>query len=579
MKTLINQLMKVRLWLLIAVFWSVINAAGDIILPYLMKEIVDGGVVTGNMAYISRMALIMLGVALVNAVVRYAKNYFTIRTAQGYAKNMRIAIFKKVMDLMPRDVERLGQASLITRTTNDIMQVQTTLDMALRVMIRFPVNCLGGIVMVFLMDVKIALILLAIVPVTAVLSIVLVKKTVPMFDSAQKLLDGFNKAIRTKLSGIRIVHAFNKIGAEERKVDGINRELSDTNAKVDRTMAILNPTSTFIMSMTVIGIVLYGIVRIRDNTLMLGTLMASIQYATQILIFAVQSTMFFARIPKAAVSARRLEEVMISKPRPTDAGASAGVQKGKDSPLSEIRFENVTFRYPGAEKAVLEDVSFCLRRGEVSAIIGPTGSGKTTIINLIERFCDVNGGRITFDGTDIREIKQNDLREKLSLSPQRPYVFGGPLRAVLQDGNPNASEKDMLTALKVAQAAEFVFAPGSGLDTVLSQGGSNLSGGQKQRISIARALVRRSDFYLFDDSFSALDFKTDAALRSALRAYTKDAGVVIVSERIGTVKDSDQIIVLDQGKVAGAGRHEALLEHCAVYREIVRSQLTTEAEP
>lgn len=572
MKVLLEQIKKIRLWLITALVWAMFNAAGDILLPYMMKKLIDNGVLAGETRYVYHMASIMLCIALCNVLVRYMKNFYTIKTAQAYAKNMRVTIYQKVMMLLPEDVERLGVSSLITRSSNDIMQIQSVLDMALRVMIRFPVNCLGGIVIAFLLDARIAVIILAVTPILVLMSVIMIKKTMPLYERVQKSLDLFNKAMREKLSGIRVIHAFNRIRFEEEKSEAYNDELTNTTAKADRKMAVLNPTSTFIMHITVIIIMLYGIFRVQQGTLKIGVLIACIQYTSQILTFAVQTTVILSRIPRAIVSARRIEDVMSMEP---DVKDKENAVNGAET-LSEIKFEHVSFRYPGAENAVLDDVSFSIHRGDVSAIIGSTGSGKTTIINLIERFCNVESGAIRFDGVDIRDLEQAYIRSKLALSPQKTYIFSGPLKSVLLDGKPDASEADMKEALGVAQAEEFVSKMEKNLEMKIAQGGNNLSGGQKQRLSIARALIRKPDFYLFDDSFSALDFKTDAELRKALKSYTQGAGVLIVTQRVNTIRDADRIIVMDEGKVAGIGTHNELLSKCEVYREIVRSQMALE---
>jgi ATP-binding cassette subfamily B protein len=536
-----------------------------------MEKIIDDGVLTGNMNIIITMASIMLAVALLNAIVRYSKNYFAIKTAQGYTKYMRIAIFEKVCSLLPQDLERLGVGSLITNTTNDITQIQSVLDMSLRVMIRFPFNCIGGLIVAFYLDPQIALIILISVPIVALLSISLIRKTIPIFEDVQHHLDRFNKAIREKLLGIRVIHAFNKVAYEEKRTEEINDRLTATNAKVERTMAILNPLSTLIMNATVLVITIYGIFRIQNGTLQIGRLMACVQYANQILSYVVQTTVFLSRIPRAIVSAERIENVMNTKESVDDPDKPVPLAKH----ISTIAFDHVNFRYPGAESNVIEDITFTLKRGQFSAIIGSTGSGKTTLIHLIERFSDVSSGSIQMDGIDVRALSQESLRSKLSLSPQHPYIFGGPLSGTLQEGNADITREEMKTALHIAQADDFVQ---GNLNMEIAQGGENLSGGQKQRLSIARALVRQPDFYLFDDSFSALDARTDANLRQALSSHIQGAGLLIVAQRIGTIRNADQIIVMNEGKIAAIGRHDTLLETCQVYREIAASQSGTTDE-
>ena len=567
MRTLCNELKKVRAFVAASLFFAVLNCFSDLLLPYMMQKLVDNGVMNSDRRYIIMMAALMAAVALCSVFIRYMKNFFTIKTAQGYAESMRWKLFEKVMSLMPGDVDSTGASTLITRQINDVSQVQAVLDSALRVMIRFPVNCIGGMAIMFILDWKTALIILAIVPVIAALSVWLTVKTMPMYKQVQAGIDKFNKAVRSKINGIRVIHAFNRIQDEQRRSEQINAELCGVNAKADRTIAALNPVSTFVMNLAVLAVVLTGIHRVLGGTMKIGVLMASVQYAGQILLYAVQTTVFLSRIPRAVVSAKRIEAVMKMTPSVQDAADAACGER-----LDSISFENVTFRYPGAEKPVLDNVSFTAQRGQVTAVVGSTGSGKTTIINLIERFCDPEEGAVRFNGTDIKTLKQDYVRSCLALSPQQTYIFGGTVASAVLDGDADASDSSIRNSLEDAQAWEFVQKMPGDIHGQISPGGSSLSGGQKQRLSIARAIVRKPDFYIFDDSFSALDYKTDAAVRRALRTRAGDSGVIMVAQRISTIKDADKIIVLDGGRVAAAGTHTELLESCGVYRELAASQ-------
>lgn len=567
MQTLKQQLFKIRYWLSAGLFFAVLNAAADLILPTMMASVVDKGVTAGDIAYLDKMVLIMLGASLAACVVKYCKNICAIESANGYARHMRAALLEKVLSLSSSDVNRLGAATLITRTTNDVSQIANTIDAFVRMMVRIPLTCAGGLILAFALDKEMALMILFVVPVIAAVSTVLLKSTLPRYKKIQTSLDRFNRILQEKLAGVRVIRAFNRVAYERDRLDAVNQELCRVTTATERRIGLLNPLMTLLVNFTIIALVAYAMLRTRSGAVKVGVLIACIQYANQILSSIVQASMLFSRLPRAYVSLVRIGEVMRTQPSVRDA---IGARTPRDSALA---FEHVSFRFEGAQAAALEDISFTLGRGETMAIIGATGSGKSTILNLIQRNADVTEGRITLGGEDIRRIPQSELRARIGFAPQKTFLFSGSLADNLRVGRSDAGAQDMQTALEAAQAAEFVASFDDGLDHVLSKGGTNLSGGQRQRLAIARALVRKPDIYLFDDSFSALDFKTDALVRQALKSYAKDAAMLIVAQRVGTIMGADRILVLENGRIAGLGTHAQLLETCPVYKQIAASQM------
>lgn len=549
-----------------------IQSLSDLYLPNLMSKIVDTGIVEGDVPYIWRVGLIMLGVALIGTACMIGASYLSAKVATGYGKQLRSRVFNHVQHFSLQEFDEVGTASLITRTTNDITQVQQVLVMILRMMVMAPMMCIGGIIMAVEKDAKLTLILLVIIPLLALAVFLVARKGIPLFKAMQKKLDKLNLVLRESLIGIRVIRSFNRVDDEKERFQAANKDLTDTAVRVNRIMASLMPIMMFAMNFATISIVYFGAKQINAGDLMVGDMMAFIQYAMQIMFSLIMVSMMFVMIPRASASAARVNEVLDMKPVITDKPESK-----KDTGLrGYVEFDRVTFSYPGAEEPALSDISFAARPGETTAIIGGTGAGKSTLLNLIPRFYDIESGSIKVDGIDIRDMAQERLREKIGLVPQKAVLFTGTIQDNIRYGKEDATEEEIRHAAAIAQATDFIESMKDGFDSPISQGGTNVSGGQKQRLSIARALVRRPEVYIFDDSFSALDFKTDANLRKALKGETTDATVIIVAQRVSTVMDADQIIVMDEGRIAAIGTHKELLETSEVYREIVSSQLSEE---
>lgn len=549
-----------------------LQALSDLYLPTLMADIVDTGVVEGDTDYIWRVGGVMLLVAGVGAVCAIISALLSAQASTGFGRNIRNQVFSRVTSFSLHEFDNLGTATLITRTTNDITQVQMVLIMILRIMIYAPLMCIGGIFMAIAEDSTLSLVLVVVIPLLVGTIALIAVKGVPMFRALQVKLDRVNLVLRENLTGIRVVRAFNRVGYERERFNEANSDLTSTAIKVNRLMAVMMPSMMLIMNFTSIAIIWFGGLRINDGQMQVGSLMAFLQYAMQILFSLLMLSFLFVMVPRAQASAVRINEVLDMAPdindpeKPTAPTAKRG----------EVEFRNVTFSYPGAEEPALNDISFVAHPGEVVAIIGGTGSGKSTLINLIPRFYDVTGGRLLVDGVDVRDMTQETLRAKIGFVPQQTVLFSGTVTDNITFGKDDATEDEVRRAAETAQALDFVTEMNEGFGSAISQGGINVSGGQKQRLSIARALVRKPEIYLFDDSFSALDFKTDARLRAALRKETRDATVIMVAQRVSTVLDADKIIVLEEGRIAGMGKHKELLKTSEVYREIVASQLSEE---
>lgn len=543
----------------------------QLFLPALMADIVDSGIAAGNTSFIFRVGGIMLLVALAGGVCAVTANYFSSRVAMGYGRALRGRIFSHIQDFSLGEYDQFGAASLITRTTNDVTQVQMVVMMSLRMMVMAPLMMIGGVIMAVSRDPRLSLVILFVVPILVGAVALLAKVGMPFFKAMQVKLDKLNLVLRENLTGIRVIRAFNKIEHEQKRFDAANKDLTDTAIKINRLMAGAMPGMSLLLNLTSIAIVWYGSQRIAGGNMQVGDLMAFLQYVMQIMFSLMMVSMMFVMLPRAMASVIRINEVLdtapgIKDPRQGETPASKGY----------IEFQNVTFRYPGAELPVLANISFQARPGEVTAIIGGTGSGKSTLVNLIPRFYDVDSGRILVDGVDVRAMTQDGLRVKIGLVPQQAVLFTGSIAENIRYGKADARDEDIIAAAKTSQALEFIESMPGGFESEVAQGGINLSGGQKQRMAIARALVRRPEIYIFDDSFSALDFRTDARLRKALKEETGEATVLIVAQRVTTVMDADRIIVLDQGAIAGIGSHDELMNNCGVYREIVLSQVSEE---
>ena len=572
MQTLWSQIRKIKWPLSLGLMLALLNAASDLFLPTVMQKIVDNGVAEGDLNYVLRMAKVMLIAAALAICIKYCKNICAIKTGNGYARNMRHDLFEKVLTLSPHQVDAYGAATLITRTTNDVTQISNILDAFVRMMVRFPITCIGGIILTFSLDREIAWIILAVVPVIFIISTYVFMSALPLFKKIQNALDRLNRLLRENLSGIRVIRAFNREADHRNRVDQVNGELEESNVEAETRLGELQPLMTLLVNLTIVGMVVYAIFRAKNGTAKTGVLIACIQYASQILSSVMQSSMLFSRIPRAAVSARRIDEVMKTEPEISDPETASPADLDPSAPV--IEFSHVSYHFPGAEADVIHDLSFRLEKGKVTALIGATGSGKTTVIRLMERFFDCTDGSILLHGRDIRTLSQQETRGYLSPVLQKSYLFSGTLRYNLALANEAAGTDDsgMYSALDTAQARIFTDLFPEGLEHTIAQGGTDLSGGQKQRLSIARALMRPAEVFLFDDSFSALDFHTDTALRQALKPRLKEAAVLIIAQRISTITEADEILVMEDGRLIASGTHESLLADCPVYREIAASQ-------
>lgn len=558
------------------IFWIVVflfaQSLAELYLPTLMSDVVNNGMMKGDTGYIWKYGSYMLLVALGSSLCSIVGSYLSSITGVGFGRDIRDKVFSRVESYSLHEFDKIGTASLITRTTNDIIQVQTVMVMGLRFMIYAPIMCVGGIIMAFSKDRELTLILAVVLPIMLILIGGLASVIVPLFKSMQAKLDKVSLVLRENLTGIRVIRAFNRLKSENERFKDANRDLTDTSIKVNKIMATIQPIMIIIMNLTSIAIIWFGGIRISQNEMQVGDMMAFLQYAMQVMFSIIMVTIMFVMVPRAQASAVRINEVLDIEPEIIDPLhiKKSGGQGGY------VEFQDVTFSYPGAEEPVISNISFAAYPGEVTAIIGGTGSGKSTLINLIPRFYDVDSGCVLVDGVDVRQMAQKNLRAKIGFVPQSPILFSGTIFENIRYGKTDATDEEVTRAAEIAQASEFISTMKDGYDSQISQGGTNLSGGQKQRLSIARALVRKPGVYILDDSFSALDFKTDARLRAALKKETAVSTIILVAQRVGTVMDADRIIVLDEGRIVGIGKHKELMSTCAVYREIVSSQLSEE---
>ncbi|WP_342576186.1 ABC transporter ATP-binding protein [Paenibacillus sp. FSL M8-0142] len=572
MLKLFRYMRPYRTAVLLVLLFTFFQCLSDLYLPTLMADIVDKGITLGNVPYIWRVGGVMLLVASGGMVCAIAASYLASKAASGFGRIVRGRVFSHVENFTLQEFDKIGTASLITRTTNDITQVQQVTIMILRMMAIAPMMCIGGIVMAISRDPGLTTVLLAVLPILALAIFLIAKQGIPLFKAIQVKIDTLSRVVRENLTGIRVIRSFNRAAHETVRFNDANEDLTATSIKVNKIMGAMMPVMMLVMNFATIAIVWFGAHRINDAHMKVGDLMAFLQYAMMIMFSLIMLSVMFVMIPRAQASAVRINEVLHMQPDihdPKEPG-KPGLQK------AAVEFQDVTFFYPGAEEPAVSNLSFRTGPGEVTAIIGGTGSGKSTLISLIPRFYDVTSGRILVNGTDIREMRQEELRQRIGFVPQKALLFTGSIADNIRYGKEDATDEEIRHAAKVAQAADFIEAMEGAYDAEISQGGSNVSGGQKQRLSIARALVRQPEIYIFDDSFSALDFKTDAKLRAALREETGDATVLIVAQRVSTVMDADRIIVLDEGRIAGMGTHEELMNTSEVYREIVISQLSEE---
>ncbi len=570
MMKLFKYLKPYRIPIIVILVLTLLQALSQLFLPALMANIVDKGIVNGNISYIVKIGGLMLLVAAGGVVVSILAGFYSSKVSMGFGKILRERMFTHIENFSLQGFDNVGSSSLITRTTNDIMQVQQVLTMMLKVLIMAPMMFIGGILIAIATDAAMSLIIIAVIPIIVAAIIVVAKKGLPLFKALQKKLDRMNLVLREGLNGIRVIRSFNRTDHEQNRFKEANLDFANTAIKVNKIMATLTPVMMFVLNFSIIAIIWFGSIRISNENLQVGELMAFIQYAMQIMFSLIMSSMMLIMIPRASVSAARINEVLDKVPDVKDPVGD------KDEHLLEgvVEFDHVTFSYPGAEEPVLSNLSFSAKPGQVTAIVGGTGAGKSTLINLLPRFYDVDRGSIKIDGVDTRDILQSNLRNNISLVPQKAVLFSGTIADNIRYGKKNATDEEVRKAADDALVSDFILETKNGFDSVIAQKGANVSGGQKQRLSIARALIREANIYIFDDSFSALDFKTDAKLRASLQEETSEATVFIVAQRISTVMDADQIIVLDHGEMAGVGTHRELMENCEVYQEVVSSQFS-----
>ncbi|MHB1611060.1 MAG: ABC transporter ATP-binding protein [Sulfobacillus sp.] len=561
-----------RTFVFMVLVLTFVQSLATLYLPNLMSDIVDKGIIKGDVSYIIRIGFFMLGITILGGIASVWASYFAAKSSAGFGQVLRSRLFSHVEKFTLAEFDQLGTSSLIVRTTNDVMQVQQLVNMMLRMMVMAPLTAIGGIIMAVYTDAKLSLIIVVVIPVLSLAIYGILGPGMGLFRTMQKKVDHLNRVLRENLTGTRVIRSFNREVFEIQRFDQANRDLTDVSIRVYKMMAAMMPVVMLIMNISTLAIVWFGGIRINDGTLQVGNLMAFIQYVMQIMFAVMMVSMMAFMIPRGQASALRINEVLAMHPEIVDPVQS---QASVDH-SGQVEFRDVTFRYPGAEEPALSHVSFIAQPGQITAIIGGTGSGKSTLINLIPRFHDVDSGSVIVDGMDVREMPQESLRAKLGYVPQRAVLFTGKILDNIKYGKEEATEAEILHAAEVAQAAEFIAAMPDGFHSVISQGGANISGGQKQRLAIARALVRKPEIYLFDDTFSALDYKTDAQLGLALRQEAEAATVILVAQRVSTVIEADQIIVLDEGRVVGVGTHKSLLQTCAVYQEIVSSQLSPE---
>ncbi|SMF88806.1 ATP-binding cassette, subfamily B [Paenibacillus uliginis N3/975] len=572
MMKLFRYLKPFRLPILVVFALVFMQSLSDLYLPTLMADIVDKGIINGDIPYIWKIGGIMLIFAAIGAICSIGVSYCSSRVAIRFGQKLRSKMYRHVQNFSLQEFDTFGTASLITRSTNDIYQVQQVLIMLLRMMISAPMMCIGGMIMAVNKDAELSLVIVVIIPVLVAAIAIIALRGLPLFKSMQVKLDTLNRVLRENLTGMRVIRSFNRTEHETKRFEDANVDLTNTAVKVNKIMAAMMPIMMLVMNFSTIAIVWFGGVRISNGDMQVGSLMAFIQYATQIIFSLIMVSVIFVILPRASASAIRINEVLDKVPEINDPSQpkQANLQRGY------LSFKDVTFHYPGAEQPAISNISFDAGPGETTAIIGGTGSGKSTLLSLIPRFYDVGSGKVLLDGVDVRELSQEQLREKIGFVPQKSLLFTGTIADNIRYGKKNANDEEIQRAADIAQATEFISNMKDGFQSEIAQGGGNVSGGQKQRLSIARALVRQPEVYVFDDSFSALDMKTDAKLRTALKEVTMNATVLLVAQRVSTVMDADRIIVLDNGGIVGIGTHRELMDTCDVYREIVSSQLSEE---
>ena len=572
MLKLMRFLRPYRWMVALVVVLTFLQAITQLYLPTLMADIVDVGIVQADVEFIVRTGAWMLAVTLVGMSAMAVASYLGARAGTGYARDIRSAVFRHVEGFSLHEFDGIGTASLITRTTNDVTQIQQVMVMVLRMMIMAPIMAVGGITMAVTRDARLSRVFLVVLPVLTGVIILIASRAIPLFQVMQTKVDRINLVLRERLAGVRVIRALNRTEHEERRFEAANRDLMTTAVKVNTIMVMAMPIMMIMMNVTAVSLIWFGAIRIDQGSMQVGDMMAFIQYAMQIMFSLLMATMMFVMIPRGSASAKRINEVLDVRPEISDPDSPEPAAAGR----GHVEFRNVAFTYPGAEEPAIRDVSFASAPGEITAIIGGTGAGKSTLVNLIPRFYDVDSGQVLVDGVDVRNLTQESLRARIGYVPQQALLFSGTIEENVRFGRDGATPDEVAAAIATAQSTEFVDAMEGGIGATVSQGGTNLSGGQKQRLAVARALVRRPGIYIFDDTFSALDFRTDARLRAALRSEVAESTVIIVAQRVATVLRADRIVVLDEGAVCGIGTHGELMELCEVYRQIVLSQLSLE---
>jgi ATP-binding cassette, subfamily B, multidrug efflux pump len=549
---------------------QLLGTIASLYLPSLNADIIDHGIAKGDTGYIMRTGGWMLLVSGVQIICSIVATYYGAKTAMLFGRDVRGAIFHRVGGFSEQEVARFGAPSLITRTTNDVQQVQMLVAITCTIMVTAPIMCIGSVIMALREDVGLFGLMLVSVPAMVLLIWLIIERMVPQFQLMQKRIDQVNRVLREQLSGIRVVRAFVREPYESRRFGAANDDLTETALRVGRLQALIFPIVMLVFNASSVAVLWVGASRVDSGQIEIGALTAFTQYLLQILMSIMMATFMLMMVPRAAVSSERIAEVFDTE----SSVASPRQPRTSTTERGTVELRNVQFKYPGAELPVLRDVSLRAEPGRTTAIIGSTGAGKSTLLSLIPRLFDVTGGAVLVGGVDVRELDLELLWSRIGIVPQRPYLFSGTVASNLRYGNPDAIDEELWRCLEIAQARDFVEAMPQGLDALIAQGGTNVSGGQRQRLAIARALVHRPEIYLFDDAFSALDLGTDARLRAALRPVTADAAVIIVAQRVSTIIDADQIIVLEDGQIVGIGRHEELLDTCQTYLEIVESQQT-----
>ena len=549
-----------------------VQAIASLYLPSLNADLINNGVTKGNIGYIWKTGAIMLAASVLVMGASIWLGYLSSKVAMAFGRDLRTGVFATVENFSARELNKFGAPSLITRNTNDVQQIQMVLFIGLTMMLGAPITGIGAIFMAAHTDIRLSSLLLVSVPTMGLLIWWMLRRIVPLFRILQIKIDRINLVLREQIAGIRVIRAFVKTGEEQERFAAVNTDLMNNQLEVTRTFAVMFPSLTLILNLSSVGVIWFGGHLIDSGKMQIGSMTAFLSYMALILSSVMMAVMMSLMIPRAAASAERIQEVLDTESSVVDTLTP----KKAAQRTGTVEFRDVEFRYPGAEHPILSDISFTAEPGKVTAIVGSTGSGKTTMLNLIPRFIDVTGGTVLLDGLDVREQGLEDIWSDIGLVPQRAFLFGGTIASNLRYGNPNATDDDLWHALEIAQAKDFVQELELKLDAPVAQGGTNFSGGQRQRLSIARALVKKARIYLLDDSFSALDYTTDAKLRTALESDAKGSTIIIVAQRISTILNADQIIVLDQGKIVGIGTHQELMKSCQTYQEIVLSQLSPE---